>query len=119
MSAREQPRALFSFFYLHISFFLCTFAAESCKDDEREPVSTRKNRTRLQPPQPEQHAQVLSPIPKMSDNWQIGCKFPDIWQIDLVEYATYGMDSNLFVSQYELFLPNKAELRKMVKKILS
>ena len=36
----------------------------------------------------------------------------------MVEYATYGMDSNLFVSQYELFLPNKAELRKMVKKIL-
>lgn len=36
----------------------------------------------------------------------------------MVEYATYGMDSNLFVSKYELFLPNKEELRKMVKKIL-
>ena len=23
----------------------------------------------------------------------------------LVEYATYGMDSNLFVSKYELYLP--------------
>ena len=34
----------------------------------------------------------------------------------MVEYATYGMDSNLFVSKYELFLPNK--VRKMVKSIL-
>ena len=36
----------------------------------------------------------------------------------MVEYATYGMDSNLFVSKYELFLPNKEELRKMVANIL-
>ena len=36
----------------------------------------------------------------------------------MVEYATYGMDSNLFVSKYELFLPNKEELRKMVRNIL-
>lgn len=36
----------------------------------------------------------------------------------MVEYATYGMDSNLFVSEYELFLPNKEELRKMVRGIL-
>lgn len=37
----------------------------------------------------------------------------------MVEYATYGMDSNLFVSKYELFLPNKEELRKMVRAILA
>lgn len=37
----------------------------------------------------------------------------------MVEYATYGMDSNLFVSKYELFLPNKEELRKMVKAFLA
>lgn len=37
----------------------------------------------------------------------------------MVEYATYGMDKNLFVSKYELFLPNKEELRKMVKAILA
>ena len=37
----------------------------------------------------------------------------------MVEYATYGMDSNLFVSKYELFLPNKEDLRKMVKAILA
>ena len=36
----------------------------------------------------------------------------------MVEYATYGMDSNLFVSKYELFLPNKDELRKMVRGML-
>lgn len=36
----------------------------------------------------------------------------------LVEYATYGMDSNLFVSKYELYLPNKEELKKLVDTIL-
>ena len=36
----------------------------------------------------------------------------------IVEYATYGMDSNLFVSKYELFLPNKEDLRKLVHDIL-
>ncbi len=37
----------------------------------------------------------------------------------LVEYATYGMDSQLFVSKYELYLPNKEELRKLVDGITS
>ena len=36
----------------------------------------------------------------------------------LVEYATYGMDSHLFVSKYELYLPNRKELEKLVKDIL-
>lgn len=36
----------------------------------------------------------------------------------LVEYATYGMDSNLFVSKYELYLPNRDELAKLVNSIL-
>ncbi len=36
----------------------------------------------------------------------------------LVEYATYGMDSNLFVSKYELYLPNRKELEKLVKDII-
>lgn len=35
----------------------------------------------------------------------------------LVEYATYGMDSNLFVSKYELYLPNRSELQKLVNNI--
>ncbi len=53
------------------------------------------------------------------DNPPIGIVLSHYKDELMVEYATYGMDSNLFVSQYELFLPNKAELRKMVKKILS
>lgn len=37
----------------------------------------------------------------------------------LVEYATYGMDSNLFVSKYELYLPNRKELKRLVDNILN
>ena len=37
----------------------------------------------------------------------------------LVEYATYGMDSSLFVSKYELYLPNRKELEKLVDNILN
>lgn len=37
----------------------------------------------------------------------------------LVEYATYGMDSKLFVSKYELYLPNKEELRRLVNGIMT
>jgi len=37
----------------------------------------------------------------------------------LVEYATYGMDTNLFVSKYELYLPNKEELKRLVDGILN
>ena len=36
----------------------------------------------------------------------------------MVEYATYGMDPNLFVSKYELYLPNKEELRRLVDGIV-
>jgi len=32
----------------------------------------------------------------------------------LVEYATYGMSSQLFVSKYKLYLPNKDELRHLL-----
>lgn len=37
----------------------------------------------------------------------------------LVKYATYGIDSNLFVSKYELYLPNKEELKKLVNNIIN
>ena len=37
----------------------------------------------------------------------------------LVEYATYGMDSKLFASKYELYLPNKEDLRRLVDNVLS
>ena len=36
----------------------------------------------------------------------------------LVEYATYGMDSNLFVSKYELYLPNREDVERLVSNIL-
>ncbi len=36
----------------------------------------------------------------------------------MIKYATYGMDTNLFVSKYELYLPNEDELRKLVEKSL-
>ena len=36
----------------------------------------------------------------------------------LVEYATYGLNTNLFVSKYEFYLPNKEELRKLVNQSL-
>lgn len=32
----------------------------------------------------------------------------------MVEYATYGMDSKLFVSKYKLYLPNRDELRNLL-----
>ncbi len=37
----------------------------------------------------------------------------------VVEYATYNMDANLFVSKYELYLPNKEELKKLVDEIIN
>jgi predicted nuclease of restriction endonuclease-like (RecB) superfamily len=36
----------------------------------------------------------------------------------LVEYATYGMSSQLFVQKYQLYLPNKEELRKELENVL-
>lgn len=36
----------------------------------------------------------------------------------VVEYATYGMDSNIFVSKYQLYLPNREELRRMLQSII-
>jgi hypothetical protein len=37
----------------------------------------------------------------------------------LVEYATYGMNSQLFVSKYQLYLPNKEELRALINSQLA
>lgn len=36
----------------------------------------------------------------------------------LVEYATYGMSSQLFVSKYQLYLPDREELRKLISRQL-
>ena len=37
----------------------------------------------------------------------------------LVEFATYGMSSQLFVSKYQTYLPNEEELRAKLEQILS
>lgn len=37
----------------------------------------------------------------------------------LVEFATYGMSSQLFVSKYQLYLPQEAELRAKLEQILT
>ena len=37
----------------------------------------------------------------------------------LIEYATYGINTNLFVSKYELYLPDKEQLRRIVEKIVN
>ncbi|MBO4587547.1 MAG: DUF1016 family protein [Bacteroidales bacterium] len=37
----------------------------------------------------------------------------------LVEYATYGLNTNLFVSKYELYLPDAERLRQIVGRIVN
>lgn len=37
----------------------------------------------------------------------------------LVKYATYGMDTNLFVQKYQLYLPNEEELRHEIETTLT
>lgn len=55
----------------------------------------------------------------IDDNPPIGIILSHTKDELLVEYATYGMDSKLFVSKYELYLPNKEELRRLVNGIIS
>lgn len=54
----------------------------------------------------------------LDDNPPIGIIFSRNKDELLVEYATYGMDTNLFVSKYELYLPDRKELEKLVNNIL-
>ena len=35
-----------------------------------------------------------------------------------MEYATQGLENNLFVSKYQLYLPNKEELKNELEKLL-
>lgn len=37
----------------------------------------------------------------------------------LVEYATYGIDANLFVQKYQLYLPNEQELRQEIEAVMA
>ncbi|MCF0244768.1 MAG: DUF1016 domain-containing protein [Bacteroidaceae bacterium] len=51
------------------------------------------------------------------DNSPIGIVLCRQKDESLVEYATYGMDSNIFVSKYELYLPKKEELLALIQNI--
>lgn len=37
----------------------------------------------------------------------------------MIEYAMYNIDSNLFVSKYQLYLPNREELKRQIENILN
>lgn len=53
-----------------------------------------------------------------SDNPPIGIILSKDKDELLVEYATYGIDTNLFVQKYQLYLPNEEELRREVEATL-
>lgn len=55
----------------------------------------------------------------LNDNPPIGIILTKDKDDLLVEYATYGLDTNLFVSKYELYLPNKEELKRLVDNIIN
>lgn len=57
-------------------------------------------------------------VSQPDDNKPIGIVLSHSKNELIVEYATYGMDSNIFVSKYQLYLPNREELRRMVQSIL-
>ena len=48
------------------------------------------------------------------DNKPIGIILAQEKNDVMVKYATYGMDSKLFVSKYQLYLPNIEELRAII-----
>ena len=52
-------------------------------------------------------------------SWTNLCEILTIDNELVVEYATYNMDTNLFVSKYELYLPNREELKKLVDEIIN
>lgn len=54
----------------------------------------------------------------LEDNPPIGIILSRTKDELMIEYATYGMDSQLFVSKYELYLPNKEELRRLVNEVI-
>lgn len=57
-------------------------------------------------------------VSQSDDNKPIGIVLCHSKNELVVEYATYGMDSNIFVSKYQLYLPNREELRRMVQAII-
>lgn len=57
-------------------------------------------------------------VSQPDDNKPIGIVLCHSKNEFVVEYATYGMDSNIFISKYQLYLPNREELRRMVQSII-
>ena len=57
-------------------------------------------------------------VSQPDDNKPIGIVLGHSKNELVVEYATYGMDSNIFVSKYQLYLPNRDELRRLVQTII-
>lgn len=57
-------------------------------------------------------------VSQPDDNPPIGIVLGHTKNELVVEYAMYGMDSNIFVSKYQLYLPNREELRKLVKEVI-
>ena len=57
-------------------------------------------------------------VSQSDDNKPIGIVLGHSKNELVVEYATYGMDSNIFVSKYQLYLPNRDELRRLVQGII-
>ena len=55
----------------------------------------------------------------IDDNHPIGIILSRTKDELMVEYSTYGMDSQLFVSKYELYLPNKEELKRLVTGVIA
>lgn len=53
------------------------------------------------------------------DNQPIGIVLGAYKDELLMEYATQGIENNLFVSKYQLYLPNKNELKKQLENLLS
>lgn len=53
-----------------------------------------------------------------SDNPPIGIILTKNKDELLVEYATYGMNSHLFVSQYQFYLPDKNDLINLINNTL-
>lgn len=58
-------------------------------------------------------------VSQPDDNPPIGIVLGHTKNDLVVEYATYGMDSNIFVSKYQLFLPNREELREVIRSIIN
>ncbi|MEA3450417.1 MAG: PDDEXK nuclease domain-containing protein [Bacteroidota bacterium] len=55
---------------------------------------------------------------RKDDNEPIGILLTKEKEDIMVNYARYGMTSNLFVSKYQLYLPDKKKLKQKIQEIL-